>query len=40
LVVVDLVDEACAGTPRPGLHHHITGGIGYDVIIGAWWASQ
>jgi hypothetical protein len=23
-----------------GLHHHITGGIGHDVIIDAWWASQ
>ena len=23
-----------------GLHHHITGGIGHDVIIDDWWASQ
>jgi hypothetical protein len=22
------------------LHHHITGGIGHDVIIDAWWARQ
>jgi hypothetical protein len=25
---------------RLGLHHHITGGIGHDVIVDAWWASQ
>ncbi|HEX9359735.1 MAG TPA: hypothetical protein VF933_38750 [Streptosporangiaceae bacterium] len=23
-----------------GLHHHVTGGIGHDVIIDAWWTSQ
>jgi hypothetical protein len=23
-----------------GLHHHVTGDIGHDVIINAWWASQ
>jgi hypothetical protein len=24
----------------PGLHHHVTSGIGHDLIIGAWRASQ
>lgn len=24
----------------PGLHPHITSGIGHDMIIDAWWASQ
>ncbi len=23
-----------------GLHHYVTGGIGHDLIINAWWASQ
>jgi len=23
-----------------GLHHHITGGIGHDVIIDVWWTRQ
>jgi hypothetical protein len=25
---------------RLGLHHHVTSGIGHNVIIDAWWASQ
>ena len=25
---------------RLGLHHHVTGGIGHDVTIDAWWTSQ
>lgn len=23
-----------------GLHHHVTSGIGHDVIIDAWWTNQ
>jgi hypothetical protein len=27
-------------TTSLGLHHHVTSGIGHDVVIDAWWASQ